>query len=228
MHGIRWACVVVWVFVFYTARADAQSGTAHRVAIGGAVISSLQTERQGEAGTFSLPPHGRSVGGVIFGGVGLTPGIELDGELSFAGAVGNTQEWSHPSVRGTTTTEHRDTILSGLVRIHVASFVDLVGGAGVVFARTSASEVSESFYFLTGWTTRVRTERVPDSTRLALTAGFDFPIALGAHVALMPTLRLHHLSRPDTSPSDDADFTRPVSAANSIVWRAGAGVRVQF
>jgi hypothetical protein len=151
--------------------------------------------------------------------------VAIQGEVSLGARVSTTRESSYRIGTFADTTNHSDAILSGLVRIGPGGgrCCDLLAGAGVVFARTSATSVLTDRD--TGIVTTTHSD-APNTTRLALTIGGDAPIRLAPHISLLPTARLHWMSRGEQqSPVFD---TRPIGRLGSVAFRAGVGARVDF
>lgn len=72
-------------------------------------------------------------------------------------------------------------------------------------------------------------ERSRSDTRAQFTAGLDLPIPIGKHFALLPTGRVHVISRgrlepfhPLTDTLDDAPLGHP----SSVTYRLGPGARL--
>jgi hypothetical protein len=195
-----------------------------QVTVGGALVFARTTAEPDEPGTFSPPPSGTEPGAIIFGGAALSRRVGLQGELSVPRRTSTTRKSSYSSGDFTDTTVHRDILLSGLVRVRASSWCELLAGAGVVFASTSATSVAVDRETGVAWTTE---KHLPDTTRLALTAGGDFPIRFYRKVWLLPTARIHYLSRAELEPPPGID-SRPIGRAGKIALRVGIGAMVAF
>jgi len=99
-----------------------------QTAVGGAFIVSRMPPEVYVPGTFTVPTNGLSHGVVVLGGMGITPRIGLQGELSIPGWLVTLREFSRPGARFEDTTKHRDTILNGLLRMRVTPWCDVFVG----------------------------------------------------------------------------------------------------
>src|SRR5262245_44378798 len=95
--------------------------------VGGAfIVSRLPRETNVPAGVFALPPNGLTNGIAVFGGADVTPRVGWQGELSIPGEVETVVVSSHPGFTIEDATRHRDTILSGVVRVRAARWCEVV------------------------------------------------------------------------------------------------------
>lgn len=196
-----------------------------QVAVGGAFVVTGQSARRDEPGTFSPPPGGTAPGVLVFVGRDVAPALALRGEISIPSTLSTTRSSSYRAGTFTDTTQQRDVVASGVLRIRTGRrCCDVVAGAGVVFARTSATSVFVDRD--TGRTVTTRRE-LRRTARPALTLGGDFPIPLRARVALLPTARLHWLARPTLEAPPGID-SRPLGRPASVAFQAGLGFRAEF
>lgn len=170
----------------------------------------------------SLPTTG--IGGSAVGGafgIDITASrrVGIDAELSLSGYLDDYQE----AIKYHNKVRHRDTILSGLVRIRfllgALVRVEPVAGMGVAFADTLVSTSRQVFVPLEHY--EDFSEYVPwgsGGTRPALSFGVDVPIGRG-HVAVVPTLRVHYIFR---------DEVNEQIGVGGWSIRPGIGVSVRF
>jgi hypothetical protein len=81
-----------------------------------------------------------------------------------------------------------------------------------------------------GWTPS-SIERSRSDTSPQFTAGLDLPIPLGKHFSLLPTGRVHVISRGRTEPFDpfvDPPEEVPLGQPSSFTYRLGLGGRLDF
>ena len=171
----------------------------------------------------SLPTTGigGSAVGVVFG-IDITAWrrLGIDAEISTSGHGADYQE----AVKYHARVRHRDTILSGLVRVRLRPGstvrVEPVAGAGVAFADTLVSTSRQEFVPVqhygdfgdyVPW--------VSGRTRPAVSFGVDVPIGRG-RVAVAPTLRVHYTFREEV-------LGDQVGLGHWAV-RSGVGVRIAF
>jgi hypothetical protein len=178
-------------------------------------------------------PYGNSSGLEIFGGLWLSRRLAVGGEMSVASPATLTTQESHPSENATRTLKHRDTVVSGLLRVRIGRFVHLLAGGGVVFPRTSLTVSGSSVDF--SFPVRVVSygpllyESPTNGARLALTVGADISASLNKHLAFTGLVRLHHLSRAESLHSDPfgrSNDPRPFLQPDSHTIRLGVGVRI--
>jgi hypothetical protein len=204
---------------------------ATRGYVGGAGLVSIQdAHRQGSAPSLPITGGSGAAAGVFAEAGGLlTPRVALGAELSLPARYTSLQEtryfrvFQHES-------RHRDLAVSGIVRFVAVSTErfrwGIVGGGGFVQESTEQrrrDEIgplpttppvvfgpwSEEDTF-TRWTT-------------GLVAGSDAEIAMSAHVALVPEMRVHFVRR-SGDPSEPGWFL----GLSSIVYRPAVGVRAAF
>jgi len=185
------------------------------------VIASRLPVEEYIPGAFAVPPNGLTHGIVAFGAVAISPAIALQGELSVPGELDTLRVDSHPGITFEESTKHRDTILSGLLRVRLASWCDAFVGGGLTFERTMVTEAARD-HFSGGTSVRSQSSA---ATRATFTAGVDFPVRLHRHLALLPTGRMHVISRERVEPQVDV---RPLSPPSKYVLRFGIGARVDF
>ena len=215
----RWDMRLIWtVVVALTAVAPR---AAAQTAFGGAFIVSRLPAETYIPGTFTVPPSGLTHGMVLFGGAAVTPRIGLQGELSVPSELVTLRQFSHPGATFEDATNHRDTIVSGLLRVRAVSWCDVFVGGGLTFERTTVSQTGRDN--LTG-DTHVETES-SSATRATFTTGVDFPVRLNRHFWLLPTGRLHVVSRNTKVPLENV---RTLSPPSKYAFRLGIGVRVEF
>jgi hypothetical protein len=227
--------VTLAIVAFVTGTSWAQS-TADGPYFGAAAtlarLPQPNAERPEDVFPYVEAPYGNLSGLEIFGGFGLSRRLAVGGELSIASPARLTTRETHPSNDTTRIIEHRDTVLSGLLRIRAARFVHLLAGGGVVFPRTSLT-VSGRYWGSSPPGVVSYGPLLYDSptngARLALTAGADLAAPLSDHLAIIGIVRLHHLFRAESLHSDPfgrSDDPRPFLQPNSHVIRLGAGVRI--
>lgn len=199
----------------------AAANVSAQTTVGGAVVVSRLPSEAYVPGTFAVPPSGLTTGAVLSVGVTVAPRIGVQGEVSIPAPVTTLQGSSHPGETVEDRTKHRDTIVSGLLRVRAATWCEVLVGGGVTFERTSVVQTFRSH--LTGQTSAE--ERESSATRATFTAGVDRPVRLHRHVSVVPTARMHVIARSREEPTLD---TRPLSPPSTYVFRLGIGAGVEF
>lgn len=189
---------------------------------GAAIVVSRLPGLDYTPGTIDRPPSGLAVGGVFSGGAALAPWLAVQGELSIPARLTAETIRSSRSITIVGTTRHRDTIVSALLKVIAASWCEVVVGGGVTFERTEVQQtIRDHFTGLTGPYLSASSA----ATRATFTTGVDLRIRLARGVALVPTGRMHVVSRPEV-PSTFED--RPLAPPSTYVFRFGVGGRVEF
>jgi hypothetical protein len=200
-----------------------------QVSVGASYIFAAETSFADEPGTLSPPPEGGLVprGLVVFVGAGISRHVGIQSELSMSDWTSTTRTSSYQFGSLTDTTRHRDVLVSGLLRLGPQrSCCNVMIGGGLVFARTYGTSAVVYRDPQLGPAPDLRA-RNPMSPRLALTIGGDFPIPIHRHLSILPTARLHWMSRHTLSPGADPDV--PVTGRpGNFAFRGGVGARVDF
>jgi hypothetical protein len=196
-----------------------------QVTAGAAFIFARETAPAYMGSDFSPPPAGVTTGVTVFGGTAITRKIGLQGELSIPRSISVTRKYRILAGDFTDTTVHRDILVSGLLRFRNSrSCCELLVGAGLVLARTLGTSVEVVRFPYNGPPVSIATKHLPRSPRLALTVGGDFPIRLNRRVSILPTVRVHWLSRYSEPPNS---YNSPIELGH-VALRAGIGARVDF
>ena len=150
--------------------------------------------------------------------------VAFGSELSLAASISGTQAQRAPGGSNTFVSEHRDTILSGTVKIGspfaAPAHVAFVLGGGVAQRHTARTGAFNPEFGL-----RVSTpfgETLNDWVP-AITLGADLGVSLARRVALFGVARVHALKDDDRLP--DGVVKRGVSSA---IVRLGGGVQMKF
>jgi len=200
--------------------ATAASVSAQTTVGGSFIVSRLPSEAY-VPGTVAVPPSGLTTGAVVFGGAAVAPRIAVQAEVSIPAQLTTLRTSSHPGTTIEDRTEHRDTIVSGLLRVRAAAWCEVLVGGGVTFERTSVEQTYRSH--LTGETSAG--VRESSATRATFTTGVDLPVRLHRYLSVVPTGRIHVIARSSEQPALD---TRPFSPPSTYVFRLGIGARVEF
>ena len=234
------ACATICGLSLCAPRTSSAQTTTEGPYFGAAVtltrLPQVNPDRPGDVFPYVAAPYGNSSGFEVFGGVGLWRRLAVGGELSVASPATLTTRESHPSNDTTRIIKHRDTVLSGLLRVRTGRFVHLLAGAGVVFPRTS---LTVSGHYVDFGSSPVRAvsfgpllyHSPANGARFALTVGADLSAPLNDHVAFTGLVRLHHLSRAEALHSDPfgrSDDPRPFLQPDSQTIRVGVGVRISL
>ncbi len=195
--------------------------------VGAAYIVAAETSFPDEESTLSPPPESGLVprGLVVIGGSAISRHVGIQAELSVSGWTSTTRLASYKFGFVTATTRHRDVLVNGLMRFgsQRACCAFVVGG-GLVFARTHGTSTVAS---RDSGETSILVDQNPRAPRLVLTVGGDFPIPISRHLSILPTARLHWMSRDAFSPQAEPD--RPVTGRpGEFAFRGGVGMRVDF
>jgi hypothetical protein len=201
-----------------------------QASLGGAYIVSLLPNRDlnTEQTILAIPPSGRTQGIVGFLAAGVSRHIGLQAEISVPHHLHTYVESSHPGGVFSDTTDHRDVLLSALLRLRPGRWLDFFVGGGVAFESTT---VVHGFTSNDPRSTPSSVERSRSDTRPQFTTGLDLPIPLGRHFALLPTGRVHFISRARVEPFDpstDLSDDVPLGQPSSWVYRLGLGARIEF
>ena len=178
----------------------------------------------------SLAPLG--VAGTAFGaGASLNvlfpSGWSIGGELSVPARIVSTVDVTYVT-RYQIENRYREPMLSVLVRYHALrgsrAGIDVGGGASVAWQSTiqRRADAIGTFPFSGGFGPFGPSTEYT-STTLALTIAADLPITLSTHVALVPAMRVHVVSRP--SDSQDPLWYLGV---DRFVYRPSVGVRMRL
>jgi hypothetical protein len=128
------------------------------------------------------------------GGVHITPGAAIEGELMYGGLVAAPQHFSYFTSE-TYTERERDVLLNALVRGYADTGhrVALIAGGGIAWMNTSEVSITEidSFGRSSPGTPRSNWTHGP-----TLTFGADVAAVKRAHVSLAPSVRVRLLKRP--------------------------------
>lgn len=162
-----------------------------------------------------LPPLGGTAVDIALGGGGfISRRVGLEGELMFGGDVSAPQRFSYFSSEDYIG-HHRALLLNELVRVRAnrQGSVQFVMGGG--YARTTTRETSivatDSFGRQT-----MPPDGLPFTTGgLTWSAGADFVVASGAHVALAPSVRVRWVRIADPNYAD---------GMSPLTWQFGATV----
>lgn len=198
--------------------ADASAQTA----LGAAVVVARLPSTPYVPGAVDRPPNGLVPGAVLFGAATLTPRLGVQGEMSLAGELTTESVSSHPGFTIEGPTRHRDTILSGLLRVRAAPWCEVFVGGGLTFERTEVRQTIRDHF--TGDTSPYDA-RSSSATRATFTTGVDLPIPLYRGLSLLPTGRVHVIARHAEEPTQN---TRPLAPPSRYAFRLGIGGRVEF
>lgn len=165
---------------------------------------------------------GSSLGAVVFVDASLSSTVRLGAEASFARSISGVQRQRAASGNNTFDSRHRDSIVSGVVKVAlpVAARVQTAVGGGLGFARRQTERDGVFSPNVPPFVATPVSQRLSD-TVLATTAAFDVAVSLTDHAALLALIRVHYLLDDDRLP--DGVVQRGVS---SLIFRTGAGARV--
>jgi hypothetical protein len=192
-------------------------------------LSSVQTSTP-PGSEPSLAPLG--VAGTAFGvGASLTvlfpSGWSIGGEWSVPARITSTADVTYVT-RYRIENRYYEPILSVLVRYRALrgsrAGIDVGGGASVAWQNTiqRRADAIGTFPFFGGFGPFGPSTEYTSAT-LALTMAADLPITLSTHLALVPAMRVHVVSRPS-----DSQAPLWYLGVDSWVYRPSVGVRVTF
>jgi hypothetical protein len=172
---------------------------------------------------------GQAVGAVGSVGAFLSPRVSLAFEISWPQRFDAVQEL-HYFFSARYDNRHRDEILSGLVHFHVSPIrslrPELVAGLSVVHEDTlqrTAYQVGSDFP-----PTGVYGPYGPETSfardALGVTVGANLGIRVGAHLSVVPQMRVHWISREDAG---TGSFNSSLSLS-PFVFRPALGLRATF
>jgi hypothetical protein len=218
---MRMPILIVLVSFVSLAAADADA----QVSIGVAVGLSHQ-----EAGASAAPYLGPGFGGTSRSGIGMfdaaiNPRVSIGGEISLAADITGQQTEQAASGSNSLTSQHHDTIYSGVLKFGSRS-TDRVRASGVVGGGIAQRSTDRAGDFQPGGAFPSHGEAVHEvlsDTVFAVTGGLDVAAGLNEHVALLAIGRVYILKDDDLLP--DGIVHRGVS---SVIYRLAGGVQVRF
>jgi hypothetical protein len=218
---MRMPIAIVLVSFMSLAAADAEA----QVSIGVAVGLSHQ-----EAGAGDSPYLAPGFGGTGLSGIGMFdaaihPRVSLGGEISLAGDITGQQTERAASGSNVLTSQHHDTIYSGVLKFGSRSS-DRVRAAAVVGGGIAQRSTDRAGDFQPGGAFPSHGEAVHEvlsDTVFAVTGGVDVAAGLNEHVALLVLGRVYILKDDDLLP--DGVVHRGVS---SVIYRLAGGVQIRF
>ena len=206
------------------------SGQDGRAYLGASVLMSTQgSHSQGSAPSLPTTGAGGTALGVTFeGGRTLTTRIAVGAELSVPTRFTALQETDYSRVFQQES-RHRDVVLSGVIRERLVSSarvkVDLVEGVGPIQESTIQRRRDQvtplpTFPPIFG---AYSDEYSFSRETLGIVGGSDVDIAVTAHLAVTPGIRIHFIRR-----SDDPSEPGWALGLSSVVVRAAIGARIKF
>ena len=193
-----------------------------QASVGGVIGSSTAAEGASDEPYLGPGFGGASVSTVVFVDGALSDAVSLGAEASLAGAITGVQRQRAPSGSNTLESRHRDTIVSGVLKLKTAASarVQTAVSGGLGLARRQTDRTGAFTPNVPPFVSRPVTQSLSD-TVLATTAGFEAAIAFNRHAGLLALVRVHYLVDDDRQP--DGVVQRGVS---SLVFRYGVGARV--
>jgi hypothetical protein len=199
------ACFSLPTVLIFAASSQAQ------VTAGGALVFAWTQGGTGGRAVVLTAPGGTTIGGVGFIAVSLNSRVGIQGEVSVAGQNTRTLTQQFRTAALTYRAAHRDVLVSGLMRVRASSWCSLLIGLGSVFSTASSTTVYSPTY---------TDQATTDTTRLAFTMGLDFPVHVRGNFFVLPTARVHLLSRLQPDPSGKP---RIAGQAGNTGFRVGVG-----
>lgn len=208
--------------------ADAQTSPSGPAAyLSGGVLVSMQPDGNSDCPYLCGPLGGTAWGVTIGGGARVREHLTAGAELSVGGTLTASQALRVSGGDFQSDAEHRDTILSGVLRFSRGAADDpialaLIGGGGLAWRRTR--RIGEIVRDVIGGLERTPHREELNDVVPAAVGGIDVPIRAGARAAIVPFARVHYLFDRDR-PTTGTDVKRGVSP---FIFRAGATVSVLF
>jgi hypothetical protein len=220
--------VLVALALFGPAVAAAQDSRGY---VDGAFLFSAQgaSTPRDDPDTFKPGVGGNAVGLVGSVGVFLSPRISLAFEMSWPARFDALQTigYFQPAQLDN---RHRDEILSGLIHVHLSPIKglrpELVAGGGYVREDTLQRRAYDVGGPLrpTGVYGPYGPETSVTRDALGATIGADLGVRIGAHLSVVPQVRVHWIPREDTASGSLNSFLY----LSPFVFRPAVGIRAGF